>query len=83
MTHTRINIGFEEKAVTCFSLIASQENKTLAGVVRELALEALEQREDLWLSSLADELDLPETKTYTHDEAWACISHRKDVYADK
>jgi hypothetical protein len=38
--------------------------------VRELTLEALEKREDFYLSKLAEKLDQPDVKTYSHDEAW-------------
>lgn len=44
---------------------------SIASVVRELALEALELREDYYLSKLAQNIDKKGVKAYSHDEAWA------------
>ncbi|MEK6734140.1 MAG: DUF6290 family protein [Pseudomonadota bacterium] len=66
----RINVTFEESTVRFLSALAQEERKSLAGLVRELALEGLELREDLYLSKVAQKLDLDNAKTYSHDEAW-------------
>jgi hypothetical protein len=66
----RVNVTFEESTVKFLSLLAKQEHKSLSGIVKELALEALERREDQHLSNLADDLDEANTKTYSHLEAW-------------
>ena len=42
----RINVTFEEATAGLLSVLASQEHKPVASLVRELALEALEMRED-------------------------------------
>jgi len=66
----RINVTFEESTAGFLSTLAHQEHKSLAGLVRDLALEGLELREDLYLSKVAQKLDLDNAKTYSHDEAW-------------
>lgn len=66
----RINVTFEEATAGLLSHLASQEHKSVASLVRELALEALEMREDLYLSQVAEKLDKEGIKTYGHDDAW-------------
>jgi predicted DNA-binding protein len=66
----RINVTFEAKTAGLLSQLADQEHKSVASLVRELALEALERREDFYLSKLAEKLDKEGVNTYGHDEAW-------------
>lgn len=66
----RINVTFEEKTAGLLSSLALRERKSVASLVRELALEALERREDFYLSKVAEKLDQSGVKTYSHDEAW-------------
>jgi predicted DNA-binding protein len=66
----RINVTFEESTAVLFMALAKQEHKSVACVVRELALEALEKREDFYLAQLAEKLDKKNAKTYSHDQAW-------------
>lgn len=66
----RINVTFDDSAASLIAEIASHEHKSVAGLVRELALEALERREDIKLSKLAEKLDLKGAKTYSHEDAW-------------
>lgn len=65
----RINVTFEDNLVEVLSYIATQENKSVASIVRELTMEALERREDYYLSKLADKLDHKDAKIYSHEEA--------------
>ncbi|KJV81820.1 DUF6290 family protein [Rickettsia hoogstraalii] len=66
----RVNVTFEPVISTLLSNLAVQENKSLSSLVRELTLEALEMREDLFLSKVAKKLDKENAKTYSHEEAW-------------
>jgi hypothetical protein len=50
--------------------LAKHEHKSLSNIVKELALESIERREDKKLSALAAELDHPNVKTYSHFDAW-------------
>lgn len=66
----RINVTFEEVTAGLLSHLANQEHKSVASLVRELTLEALEMREDFYLSKVATKLDNEGAKTYGHDDAW-------------
>lgn len=66
----RINVTFEESTAVLISTLAHQENKSVASLVRELALEALEMREDFYLSKVAEKLDINDAKTHAHEDAW-------------
>lgn len=66
----RVNVTFEETTVGLLSHLALQKNKSVSSLVKELTIEALEMREDLYLSRLANELDKDDIKTYSHVEAW-------------
>jgi predicted DNA-binding protein len=66
----RINVTFEEETINFLSSLARHEHKSLSSIVKELALEALEKREDKYLSKLARKLEMPDTKTYSHSDAW-------------
>ncbi len=66
----RINVTFEESTSLLLTTLAQQENQSVAGLVRQLALEALEMREDFYLSKLAESFDQKAVSTYSHQEAW-------------
>lgn len=69
----RINVTFEKDTAKLFTHLAHKEHKSLASLVRELALEALDMREDFYLSKLAEKIDKKGSKTYSHDDAWQSI----------
>ena len=66
----RINVTFEETMTTVLSNLAKKQHKSMAGLVRELVAEALEMREDFYLSKLAEKLDKKGAKIYRHDDVW-------------
>ena len=66
----RVNVTFEEKTAHILSSLANHEHKSMASLVRELALEALEMREDLFLSDIARKLDKKDAKRHKHDDVW-------------
>lgn len=66
----RINVTFDDVSAGLLSHLAHQEHKSVSRLVRELALEALERREDFYLSKVAEKLDKKGAKTYGHDSAW-------------
>lgn len=66
----RINVTFDEKIAVALTKLAKHEKKSVASLVRELSLEALEMREDLYLSNLAEKLDVDGADSYGHEEAW-------------
>lgn len=66
----RINVTFEEITAALIMNLAHSQKKSVASFVRELALEALEQREDYYLSKFADAIDINGKETCSHEEAW-------------
>lgn len=66
----RINVTFEESIAGILSNLAYREHKSVSSLVRELALEALEMREDYCLSKIAAKSDVQGAKTYSHEDAW-------------
>ncbi|UCM86039.1 MAG: hypothetical protein LF885_02000 [Rickettsia endosymbiont of Culicoides impunctatus] len=66
----KINVTFEEKTSGLLSYLAHQEHKSVASLVQELALEALEMREEFYLCKVAEKIDRDGVKTYDHDDAW-------------
>lgn len=66
----RINVTFEEAIANFLSKLARQEQKSVASLVRELTLEALEIREDFYLSKEAEKVDIDGAKLYSHEDAW-------------
>ncbi|MFO1258454.1 MAG: DUF6290 family protein [Gammaproteobacteria bacterium] len=66
----RINVTFEASVAGLLAELANHEHKSVSSLVRELALEALELREDINLSKLAEIMDDTHAKTYSHDDAW-------------
>ncbi len=66
----RLNITFDPAIVSILVTLAEQEHKSLSSLTRELLIEALEKREDLNLSALADIRDTRVQKTVSHEQAW-------------
>jgi len=66
----RINVTFEKDIAGFLTQLARHNHQSVASLVRELALEAMEKREDLYFSKLADQIDLTTAKTYSHEEVW-------------
>jgi len=66
----RINVTFEEETSCLLTALARQERKPVASLVRELALEALERREDFYLSKIAEKTDTKDAIIKSHEDAW-------------
>lgn len=66
----RINITFEESTAGLLSYLANQEHKSVSGLAKELIMEALDRREDMVLSAMAEIRDHPDIKKMTHKDAW-------------
>ncbi|MCF7799606.1 hypothetical protein K9M16_01245 [Candidatus Babeliales bacterium] len=66
----RINITFEIAYAEQLAFLAKQENKSISSLAKELILEALERREDMLLSSLAESRDIKKAKRVKHEDAW-------------
>jgi predicted DNA-binding protein len=66
----RINITLEETTANILNDLASREHKSVASVARELIAEALELREDIYLSALADARLSENNKPLNHEDVW-------------
>lgn len=66
----RINVTFEQEIAGLLARLAAEEHKSVSSLVRELALEALEMREDVYLSDIAENRDKKGSKTFKHEDAW-------------
>lgn len=66
----RINITTNEKLMSNIALIAKQEKKTVSTLAKELIEEALDKREDMYLSTIANSREVESKKVVQHTEAW-------------
>jgi len=66
----RINITFEPATSGVLAYLAIQEEKSVTSVAKELVLEALERREDMALSTLAEIREQTIIKRVKHRDAW-------------
>ena len=66
----RINITFEESTAGLLSYLAHQEHKSVSGLAKELILEALARREDMFLSTIAENRDCAGSKKVKHEDVW-------------
>jgi hypothetical protein len=66
----RINITLEESIAGLLTSLAEHEHKSISSLTKELVLEALERREDMALSAIAELRDKPKAKKVKHDDAW-------------
>lgn len=66
----RVNITLEESLADILSSLAKGEKKSISSLAKELIFEALERREDLNLSAIAEIRDIPKAKRIKHSDAW-------------
>lgn len=69
-SNPRINVTFEPALAALLASLARQENKSVSALAKELVIEALERREDMALSAIANLRDKAQQKLVSHDEAW-------------
>lgn len=70
-THNpRINITFEEATALLLTRLAKKNHKSLSGMAKELILEALERREDMVFSAIAETRDIKSAKRVKHQDVW-------------
>ena len=67
---SRINITLEGQTAHILTDLAKRNNQPTAGVANELILEALEKREDVALSKLAQSRDIATAARIEHKDAW-------------
>lgn len=66
----RINITLEEQIAHILTDLAKKNERPTAGFAKELILEALEKREDVALSKLAQIRDIATAARIGHKDAW-------------
>ncbi len=68
----RLNVTFSPETAHVLSQMAKREGKSVASFAKELVLDALERREDIALSRLAEicEKEQKGKKRYSHNDAW-------------
>ncbi len=66
----RINITFDETTAKMIALMAKHEHRSVSGLAKELILEALERREDMFLSTIAEARDTLTAKRVRHTDVW-------------
>lgn len=66
----RYNVTLDPKTAHLLTTLAKQENQSIASLAKELILEALERREDLALSAIAEIRDIKTAKYIDHEDAW-------------
>lgn len=66
----RINITLEKTLASLLEQQAKLEHKSVASIAKELILEALERREDMALSAIAEIRDSKKAKRIKHKDAW-------------
>ncbi len=64
----RINITLEESTADLLASLAEHEHKSISSLAKELVLEALERREDMTLSAIAEIRDTKDARRIKHDE---------------
>lgn len=66
----RLNIMLEERMANFLSVLAKHEYKSILNLAKELLIEALERREDMSLSALAETRDIGKAKKIKHSGVW-------------
>ncbi len=66
----RVNITFAKETAKLLAQQAKQEQKSVSSLAKELILEALERREDMILSALAQVRDTKKAKRIKHEDVW-------------
>jgi len=69
-SNPRFNVTFEPKLRDQISSLAEHEHKSASKLIKDLVIEALEKREDIYLSDIAESRDKKGKKTISHKDAW-------------
>jgi DNA-binding LacI/PurR family transcriptional regulator len=67
---SKLSLDFEPATTAILEQLAHQEHKSITVIAKELILEALERREDVVLSALAEAREQENQKTVSHEDAW-------------
>lgn len=68
--HPRLNITFDPEKTAILAELAEKNHQSVSAIAKELILEALERREDIALSALAEQRESHRQKKIKHKDAW-------------
>lgn len=70
--HPRVSVTFDATTLQVLGSLSERERKSLSNIAKELICEALERREDIALSKIAEDAEKrsKRTKTISHEDAW-------------
>ncbi len=68
--HPRLNITMDPEKAAVLADLAKQNHQSISAMAKELILEALERREDMALSAIAEKRDSSRQKRIKHEDAW-------------
>jgi len=67
----KISIILEEETVGLLSILAKQENKSIASLAKELIIaSSVDRYEDMVLFAIAEDRDVKHAKIIDHEDAW-------------
>lgn len=66
----RVSITLDVTTAKLLSKLAKQKRRSVSSIAKEFILDALERREDIYFSVLADIRDDEKTRRVAHKEAW-------------
>ncbi len=66
----RIHITMNPEETALLEALADKENKSISSLAHELILDALDRREDIALSAIAQARDQKDEKTLRHEDVW-------------
>jgi len=72
-TKSRMCLTLEKDIASLIVYIAIKQKKTVSAVLEELVSEALETREDIAFSKLADSRDKGTEEWISHEEFWSQV----------
>lgn len=69
--YPRIHVSFKnEETVALLNRMAEHDHQSVSSLAEELILEALDRREDVFLSAIAKTRDVPTAKRVKQDDIW-------------
>jgi uncharacterized protein DUF6290 len=66
----RLNVTFDPTLASLITSLAKSENKSVSSMTKELILEALDRREDMALSAIAEARENEPLSTTSHENIW-------------
>lgn len=68
MENTSVTVNFDKETAEWLKELADKNERSVASLVKELAIEALEDRSDRYLCKVAEEIDTPDCQWVAHED---------------